>query len=127
MDSLTRSVALHVLKQAKLRDAEHAEERARERRLPVSKRSDDWQSYCTHGTYIGDPYGPDLMCWKCEAGVSVYDEALEEAHERTRRFREQVAAMQTLRTAFGGHLPQKVEDTLFGLALDTLGLGRNAS
>lgn len=24
--------------------------------------------YCKHGTFIGDPYGPDLMCGWCESG-----------------------------------------------------------
>jgi hypothetical protein len=24
--------------------------------------------YCKHGTYIGDPYGPDYMCHWCEMG-----------------------------------------------------------
>lgn len=23
---------------------------------------------CKHGTYIGDAYGPDYLCGKCEAG-----------------------------------------------------------
>lgn len=23
--------------------------------------------YCVHGTYIGDPYGPDYLCGACEA------------------------------------------------------------
>lgn len=26
--------------------------------------------YCAHGTYIGDPYGPDYLCHYCEAGYS---------------------------------------------------------
>ena len=30
--------------------------------------SDD--RWCRHGTYIGDPYGPDYMCHYCEAGYS---------------------------------------------------------
>ena len=25
-------------------------------------------NYCKHGTYIGDPYGPDYMCHWCEMG-----------------------------------------------------------
>ena len=25
--------------------------------------------YCKHGTYIGDPYGPDYICGYCEEGV----------------------------------------------------------
>ena len=24
--------------------------------------------YCKHGTYVGDPYGPDYMCGMCEDG-----------------------------------------------------------
>jgi hypothetical protein len=27
-------------------------------------------SYCRHGSYIGDPYGPDYMCHACEMGYS---------------------------------------------------------
>lgn len=23
--------------------------------------------YCKHGTYIGDPYGPDYLCGRCES------------------------------------------------------------
>jgi len=29
--------------------------------------------YCSHGTFVGDPYGPDLMCFWCEMGVSDED------------------------------------------------------
>lgn len=25
--------------------------------------------YCKHGTYIGDPYGPDHLCGYCESGT----------------------------------------------------------
>ena len=27
-------------------------------------------NYCRHGSYIGDPYGPDYMCHACEMGYS---------------------------------------------------------
>ena len=40
--------------------------------------NDDYR--CEHGTYIGDPYGPDYLCCWCEMGVS-----LEEYHEAMRR------------------------------------------
>ena len=23
---------------------------------------------CPHGNYVGDPYGPDLLCGQCESG-----------------------------------------------------------
>lgn len=26
-------------------------------------------NYCKHGTYIGDPYGPDYLCYWCEMGI----------------------------------------------------------
>lgn len=29
--------------------------------------------FCQHGTYIGDPGGPDHMCGWCEDGVSVQE------------------------------------------------------
>jgi len=22
---------------------------------------------CRHGTYVGDAWGPDILCWRCEA------------------------------------------------------------
>lgn len=72
--------ALPILRRLKRRDAEYEEERERERRLPTNRRSYDWQSYCHHGTYVGDPYGGDYMCGRCEDGISVYDEAVAEAH-----------------------------------------------
>lgn len=25
-------------------------------------------NYCKHDVYIGDPYGPDIMCGRCESG-----------------------------------------------------------
>lgn len=37
---------------------------ARERREEEARR----RQYCKHGTFIGDPYGPDYMCGKCEDG-----------------------------------------------------------
>lgn len=27
-------------------------------------------THCVHGTFVGDPYGPDYMCGKCEEGWS---------------------------------------------------------
>lgn len=72
--------ALPIIRQLKQRDAEYYEERERERRLPTHRRSYDWQSYCHHGTYVGDPYGADYMCGRCEDGLSIYDEATAEAH-----------------------------------------------
>ena len=37
---------------------------ARERRDAEARR----RNYCKHGTFIGDPYGPDYLCGKCEDG-----------------------------------------------------------
>ena len=28
----------------------------------------DESTYCTHGTYIGTPGGPDFLCGACEMG-----------------------------------------------------------
>jgi hypothetical protein len=30
--------------------------------------SQSMDNYCKHGVYIGDPYGPDYMCGRCEDG-----------------------------------------------------------
>lgn len=30
----------------------------------------DYTRFCKHGTNIGHPYGPDLMCGPCEDGMS---------------------------------------------------------
>ena len=48
----------------------------------------DGSTRCKHGTYIGTPGGPDLMCGWCEDGVSDEDFALylhnqEQAAKRT--------------------------------------------
>ena len=29
---------------------------------------DEDRRYCKHGTFVGDPYGPDYMCGACEDG-----------------------------------------------------------
>lgn len=31
---------------------------------------DDPRQYCRHGTFIGSWWGPDYMCWACEAGLT---------------------------------------------------------
>jgi len=28
----------------------------------------EWNDYCKHGVYIGDRYGPDYLCGRCEGG-----------------------------------------------------------
>lgn len=35
-----------------------------------SGKLDDPRYRCEHGTFIGDPYGPDYMCYWCEMGIS---------------------------------------------------------
>lgn len=40
---------------------------------------EDWEDYCIHGAYIGDPYGADFMCFICEGGYSDLEYALGEA------------------------------------------------
>ena len=30
----------------------------------------DGSQYCKHGTFIGSWWGPDLMCWACEDGLT---------------------------------------------------------
>lgn len=61
--------ALPVLKRLKQRDAEYYEER---------QAAGGWSNYCIHGTYIGDPYGPDYLCGACEdpESYSTYQEAI---------------------------------------------------
>lgn len=53
------------------------------------------QLYCEHGTYVGDPGGPDYMCGVCESGESIYEYALSRAYSHqgaaTDKFRENVA------------------------------------
>jgi hypothetical protein len=87
--------ALPILAQLKQRDADYYAEREADRRKPVNERSFDWQSYCRHGSYIGDPYGADYLCWKCEDGISVYDEALAVGRQRVlKRKRATVALLE---------------------------------
>jgi hypothetical protein len=43
----------------------------------------DESQYCKHGTFIGSSWGPDLMCWACEDGIS--DEDWTEYLEAQRR------------------------------------------
>lgn len=38
--------------------------------LEESGKLDNPLYYCKHGTFIGDPYGPDYMCWACEEGLT---------------------------------------------------------
>lgn len=72
------------------------------RRMKAAQEHDDrndaiygWRGhrlYCPHGTYVGDPYGPDYMCGVCENGTSIYEYALDRAysHQRdaTHKFRQ---------------------------------------
>lgn len=74
--------ALPILHELQARDQEWADERERQRRLRTSERGYDWQSYCRHGSFVGDPYGPDYMCGLCEDGISVREEALAIARVR---------------------------------------------
>jgi hypothetical protein len=76
------AAALPIVKRLKRRDAEYWEERAH-----------GWLDHCRHGTFIGDPYGPDHMCWKCEDSLTVYDEAIAEAQVIVQR---QLTAMTCL-------------------------------
>lgn len=47
------------------------------------------EDFCKHGTFIGDPYGPDYLCGWCEDGVSDADfEAWTTEQRRTERVRE---------------------------------------
>lgn len=51
--------------------------------LQAYRKGDD-PLYCKHGTYVGDPYGPDYMCGPCEDGVTDYEMALYWAKEQFR-------------------------------------------
>ncbi len=48
--------------------------------------SDDSQ-HCKHGTFIGSWWGPDLMCWFCEEGVSDQEYAEYRQHQAEQRQR----------------------------------------
>lgn len=63
-----------------------AESRTEERIVPWLWHRDDaiygWlghRLYCQHGTYVGDPYGPDYMCGVYENDDSIYEYALDQA------------------------------------------------
>lgn len=79
-------LALPIVKRLKKRDEEWREERSR-----------GWVNYCRHGRFIGDPYGADYMCGACEAGYSVYEEALAEAMQLKLRADAALRALHTLR------------------------------
>lgn len=85
------------LRAFKERDLEFAQERQRQAALPVPMRDYDWQSYCRHGSFVGDPYGGDYLCAKCEDGVSVYQEAIAEAHAALQRLVDVRVALTTLK------------------------------
>jgi len=46
--------------------------------LEESGKLDNPDYRCKHGTFIGDPYGPDYMCFYCEMGIEPEDEEDEE-------------------------------------------------
>lgn len=64
MDTLTKKVALGILRERKSLFAE-----IEEQRIAAYNRRENFP-YCQHGTFIGDPYGPDYMCGECEMGES---------------------------------------------------------
>lgn len=76
MQTALKPIALHQIKALKQRNEDYYAEREANYRLPVRERSFDWQSYCRHGSYIGDPYGGDYLCGACEEGLSLYEEAV---------------------------------------------------
>lgn len=42
--------------------------------MSTDTRRDDWaRTHCEHGTFIGDPFGPDYLCGYCEDGISMED------------------------------------------------------
>lgn len=48
-------------------DAHYAEADARAEELRERERRYQESLYCKHGTYVGDAWGPDYMCWRCES------------------------------------------------------------
>jgi hypothetical protein len=116
MSKVLAQLALPILKELKQRDAEYWANREAQYALPVRERDFDWQSYCRHGAYIGDPYGADYLCGACEDGASVYDEAIAEASVTYRRW---LAALDHLTALV--NLRVIDQDTALKLANDILG------
>lgn len=48
-------------------DAHYAEADARAEELRERERRYQESLYCKHGTYVGDAWGPDYLCWRCES------------------------------------------------------------
>lgn len=85
-------LALHTLKDLRLREREWVEARDREQRKGW------YMSYCVHGEYIGDPrYGAGALkkCERCELGVTVHEEALGAARRLIYANRDEMASVLT--------------------------------
>lgn len=89
--------SLPILARLKARDVQWEQERERSRRMRTQDRDFDWQSYCRHGSFIGDPYGADYLCHLCEDGLSVYDEALAEGRQIVVKRLKAIVALHELR------------------------------
>lgn len=68
-------LALQYVKEGRQRDEEYREAKEHAYRTHTNLLT------CKHGTYIGDPYGPDYMCGMCESGEDddLYPSALARA------------------------------------------------
>ena len=51
---------------------------------------EDSSQCCQHGTFIGSWWGPDILCWACEDGLSLAEYELVIAHRSLRRVEEQI-------------------------------------
>lgn len=45
------------------------------------------RGYCVHNNYVGDPFGPDILCGLCEYGdePTLYEKAVAQAREQQNR------------------------------------------
>lgn len=88
-------VALEEIKSIKRRYAELEEDNR-------ARAKDGWarSNYCVHGTYIGDPYGGDFLCWACEDGLTPYEWAAGNAHKRAERAKAQYEKSYQLLTLY---------------------------
>lgn len=100
MDITTRQVALAILKRRKEAIAELQEARQ------YAYNHHENFPYCIHGTFIGDPYGPDYMCGLCEDGedseyTNIYLYSIREAYKVTDEYRDGISLLVQLKQKTG--------------------------
>lgn len=75
-----------------LREMRDYQRELAEENRALAKAGRDRVPRCKHGTYIGDSYGADYLCWACESGESDHAIALGHAHARARRIEDSIAS-----------------------------------